>query len=64
MIQKPTLYFLSDGKPNRDPYGGYWGSSDESPMATYYSDLNEDRDEPQGSHHITGSGIVLDGKTR
>ena len=38
-----ALYFLSDGKPNRDRYGGYWRSSDESPTATYYSDLNEDR---------------------
>ena len=39
-----ALYFLSDGKPNRDRYGGYWGSSDETPTATYYSDLNNDRD--------------------
>ena len=39
-----ALYFLSDGKPNRDRYGGYWGSSDESPTANYYSGLNEERE--------------------
>ena len=38
-----ALYFLSDGKPNRDRFGGYWGNSDESPTANYYSNLNKDR---------------------
>ena len=38
-----ALHFISDGKPNRDRYCGYWVSSDESPTANYYSDLNEDR---------------------
>ena len=51
-----ALYFLSDGKPNRDPYGGYWGSSDESPTATYYSDLNEDR-EVNLKVHTTALGL-------
>ena len=39
-----ALYLLSNGEPNRDRYGGYWGSSDESQIANYYSDLNEDRE--------------------
>ena len=51
-----ALYFLSDGKPNRDRYGGYWGSSDESPTATYYSGLNEDR-ELNLKVHTTALGL-------
>ena len=39
-----ALYFLSDGKPNRDRNGGYWGSSDEDPTANYYAGLNTGRD--------------------
>ena len=38
-----ALYFLSDGKPNKDRGGGYWRSSDEDPTARYYADLNEGR---------------------
>ena len=39
-----ALYFLSDGQPNRDRLGGYWGSSDEQSTADYYSLLNTGRD--------------------
>jgi hypothetical protein len=38
-----ALYFLSDGKPNRDPFGGYWGSSDEDSTANHYAGLNTGR---------------------
>ena len=51
-----ALYFLSDGKPNRDRYGGYWGSSDESPTANYYSGLNEER-EVNLKVHSTALGL-------
>ena len=51
-----ALYFLSDGKPNRDRYGGYWGSSDESPTTNYYSGLNEER-EVNLKVHTTALGL-------
>ena len=57
MIQKlmPSTSY-SDGKPKRDRYGGYWGSSDESPTANYYSGLNEER-EVNLKVHTTALGL-------
>ena len=39
-----TLYLLSDGKPNNDRNGGYWGTSDYDSTAEYYSNQNKNRD--------------------
>ena len=38
-----TLYFLSDGKPNKDRRGGSWRRSDYERTADYYADLNQNR---------------------
>ena len=38
-----ALYFLSDGKPSKDRWGGSWRSSDEDPTANYYSKENTGR---------------------
>ena len=38
-----TLYFLSDGKPNKDRRGGNWRRSDYDRTADYYADLNTER---------------------
>ena len=38
-----TIYFLSDGKPNRDLNGNTWSSSDYDNVADYYAELNEKR---------------------
>lgn len=38
-----TLYFLSDGKPNKDRNGGSWRRSDYERTADYYADLNRGR---------------------
>ena len=38
-----TIYFLSDGKPNRDPNSGYWGTNDYDNVANYYASLNASR---------------------
>ena len=38
-----TIYFLSDGKPNRDPNSGYWGTNDYDNVANYYASLNAAR---------------------
>ena len=38
-----TIYLLSDGKPNRDPNSGYWGTNDYENVANYYASLNASR---------------------
>lgn len=38
-----TLYFLSDGEPNKDRLGGNWGSNDYEPTANHYSHFNNTR---------------------
>ena len=38
-----TIYFLSDGKPNKDRKNGSWGSSDYDDVADHYAGLNADR---------------------
>ena len=38
-----TIYFLSDGKPNRDQQSGSWSKNDYSTVANYYSELNATR---------------------
>ena len=38
-----TIYLLSDGKPNRDPNSGYWGTNDYDNVANYYANLNASR---------------------
>ena len=38
-----TLYFLSDGEPDKDRNGGSWSYTDQKRTANYYSNLNNDR---------------------
>ena len=38
-----TLYFLTDGKPNKDPNGGKWSRKDETRTAERYASENEGR---------------------
>jgi len=38
-----TVYFLSDGKPNKDQNSSYWSSSDYETVANYYAGLNATR---------------------
>ena len=38
-----TIYFLSDGQPNKDRGGRSWGSDDYDSVANHYADLNADR---------------------
>ena len=38
-----TVYFLSDGKPNKDRSNGSWNSSDYDEVADYYASLNASR---------------------
>ena len=38
-----TLYFLTDGKPNKDPNGGRWKNNDETSTAERYASKNEGR---------------------
>ena len=38
-----TVYFLSDGKPNKDRSNGSWNSSDDDEVADYYASLNASR---------------------
>ena len=38
-----TIYFLSDGKPNKDLNGYSWSSNDYDNVANHYADLNETR---------------------
>jgi len=40
-----TIYFLSDGKPNRDRNGNTWSSYDYDSIANYYAALNTTREE-------------------
>ena len=40
-----TLYFLSDGKPNKDRNRGSWSTRDEERTAQHYADRNKDRSE-------------------
>ena len=35
-----TIYFLSDGKPNKDRSGSPWSSNDYDSVANYYAALN------------------------
>ena len=51
-----ALYFLSDGRPNNDRWGGDWRSSDEDPTANYYANLNEGR-EVNLKVHTTALGL-------
>ena len=39
-----TLYFLSDGQPNKDRQGGDWTRKDYDSTAKYYADQNNNRD--------------------
>ena len=54
-LMTSTSYLMAN-KPNRDRYGGYWGSSDESSTANYYSGLNEER-EVNLKVHTTALGL-------
>ena len=38
-----TVYFLSDGKPNKDRNSGSWNSSDYDKVADHYAALNAAR---------------------
>ena len=38
-----TIYFLSDGKPNKDRNGSTWRSDDYDNVADHYAELNEER---------------------
>ena len=38
-----TIYFLSDGKPNKDRSGSPWSSNDYDSVANHYTELNETR---------------------
>ena len=38
-----TIYFLSDGKPNKDRNGYTWSSNDYESVADHYAGLNADR---------------------
>ena len=38
-----SIYFLTDGQPNRDPNGGYWSSRDYSTTANRYMTMNNRR---------------------
>ena len=38
-----TLYLLSDGQPNNDPWGGSWRSDDYGETAQFYSKQNNNR---------------------
>ena len=38
-----TIYFLSDGNPNKDRYGSTWRSDDYDNVANYYAGLNAER---------------------
>lgn len=38
-----TLYFLSDGEPNRDRNGGRWSTADHTSTPAYYVDVNSNR---------------------
>lgn len=38
-----TLYFLSDGEPDKGRDGGSWSYTDQKSTANYYSNLNNDR---------------------
>jgi hypothetical protein len=38
-----TIYFLSDGKPNKDLNNGQWKSNDYNKVANYYAALNAER---------------------
>ena len=38
-----TIYFLSDGNPNKDQNNGTWRSNDYEEVAEYYENLNAER---------------------
>ena len=38
-----TIYFLSDGKPNKDHNGYTWSSNDYDSVANHYAELNAAR---------------------
>ncbi len=38
-----TLYFLSDGEPNKDRLGGNWRANDYDPTVNHYSNFNKTR---------------------
>ena len=40
-----TIYFLSDGKPNRDRSCSPWSSNDYDSVANYYAALNAARED-------------------
>ena len=40
-----TIYFLSDGKPNKDRSGSPWSSNDYDSVANYYAALNAARED-------------------
>jgi hypothetical protein len=56
-----TIYFLSDGKPNRDPNSGYWGTNDYGNVANHYASLNASRVESgQKPIKINSTSVGLD----
>ena len=42
-----TIYFLSDGKPNKDRSGSPWSSNDYDSVANYYAALNAAREDSE-----------------
>lgn len=42
-LQTDTVYFLSDGKPNKDRNYGTWSSNDYNNIADFYANLNATR---------------------
>ncbi len=40
-----TLYFLSDGQPNKDRIGSSWEADDHDPTVNHYSNLNNTREQ-------------------
>lgn len=56
-----TIYFLSDGKPNKDHQSGSWSSSDFDNVANHYVSLNASRVESGSkSIKINSTSVGLD----
>ena len=56
-----TIYFLSDGKPNRDRNGNTWSSYDYDNVADHYADLNAERVEDGAvSIKLNSTSVGLD----
>ena len=56
-----TIYFLSDGQPNKDRDGGSWGSNDYDSVADHYAALNAARvDDGDQSIRLNSTSVGLD----